>query len=61
MSRQAKEKRERKCRREGCQVKVYGDARRMRDHEGEHKLVDRAKAAGLYLPKRSSARGSVIV
>lgn len=56
---QSKEKRMRKCKR--CPNVYYGDAEKMKQHEAEHKVVDRAKAAGLVLPKSTEVKGSVLI
>lgn len=55
---QAREKRMRKCKR--CLNVYYGDAEKLKQHEADHKVVDRAKAAGLIVPK-TEANGGVLV
>lgn len=45
---QSKLKKPRKC--NHCGHEIFGDAEKMREHEDDHKLADRAAKAGLVLP-----------
>lgn len=56
---EAKHRRNRKCLR--CGQQVYGTAKRLIQHDDEHRVVDRAKAAGLVLPKSSDVKGGVLI
>ena len=54
---ESKQKRNRKCRQ--CVNVIYGDASRMRQHEKEHLVIQRAVAAGLVIPKSSLNAGKI--
>jgi ribosomal protein L37E len=56
---ESKQKRNRRCKE--CPNVIYGDAQRMREHREEHKVVRRAKAAGLVVPKSVGIQGGVLI
>ena len=54
---ESKQKKNRRCRE--CINVIYGDAERMQQHREEHKVIRRAKAAGLVIP-RQPAGGTLV-
>jgi hypothetical protein len=55
---ESKQKRNRKC--HECVNVIYGDAKRMQAHRDEHRVVRRAKAAGLVIPKSAEIGGTLV-
>lgn len=56
---ESKQKKNRTC--HECPNVIYGDAKRMLEHQAEHKLVRRAQEAGLVIPKSADTKGGVLL